>query len=41
MYLYETHDWLQKRFDEAVWEIENPYIYIVKWSSNSCQIITT
>ncbi len=22
-YLYETHDWLQKRFDEAVWEIEN------------------
>lgn len=27
MYLYETHDWLQKRFDEAVWEIENQQYY--------------
>lgn len=28
-YLYELHGWLQKRFDEAVWEIENqqPYRY--------------
>jgi len=29
-YLYESHEWLQKRFDEAVWEIENqqPYQYL-------------
>jgi len=29
-YLYEPNEWLQKRFDEAVWEIENqrPYEYL-------------
>ena len=29
-YLYESHEWLQKRFSEATWEIENqqPYQYL-------------